>query len=71
MAGMSTRLPDMLMRRNKKREDHETSGGERDQNKQTWMDTLEELSGRDLDGDGRIGKVESLNSIMHLVDKTV
>lgn len=62
----------MLMRRNKKRDEEETNGvGERDQNKQTWMDTLENLSGRDLDGDGRIGKVESLHFVMHLVEKNV
>ena len=62
MAGLSSKLPELLSSRNKKEkkgEDGAEHFQERHENGKTWMDRMEDLTGRDLDGDGRIGKVQS------------
>jgi hypothetical protein len=60
MAGLSTKLPELLSGRNRREKNGEDGAAniqERHENGKTWMDRMENLTGRDLDGDGRIGKV--------------
>ena len=62
MAGLGTKMTELFAKRDRKRhgnnEDSEEEITEKHENgNTTWTDRLEYLTGRDIDGDGRIGKV--------------